>query len=80
MALLYTGRGTSQLCLAETKKVLADLEITTTLLSQIGDLEAWPAAGSSILGKVFFINSAFLHSGCVGNLDLDLHKNHFGGS
>ena len=53
-ALLYTGRGTSQLCLAETKKALAQLDIHTAELSDIKGLAgAGPPQpiASSFLGK-----------------------------
>jgi hypothetical protein len=54
-AVLYTGRGTSQFCLAETGKVLDRLDIPTTLISdinQLGELVPEPYCGT-VLGKFY---------------------------
>jgi hypothetical protein len=54
-AMLYAGRGTSQFCLAETGKVLARLDIPTTLISdinQLGELVPEPYCGT-VLGRFY---------------------------
>lgn len=51
-AVLYSGRGTSQLCLTETKQVLTHLHIPFTMLTHIQDLDhAALEHDSVILGK-----------------------------
>jgi hypothetical protein len=51
-AVLYTGRGTSQFCVSETLKALADLHVPATCIDNIAALSTLPLHGKTVLGKI----------------------------